>query len=152
MVILYRDPITHAASLMEKHLEYNKLQTEDPFVLEYMNWLGHHEFGQNQKPFAFSNSGENLNGDKESLDYWLKSWINYYSFVLTLDHPNTILINYDAYCKDPKTTIEVILKKVGISADLPGYNPFVNKRKTDHEYSNDIYNSALEIYRKLNSR
>ena len=29
MVILYRDPLTHAASLMEKHCDYKKLQKED---------------------------------------------------------------------------------------------------------------------------
>jgi hypothetical protein len=152
MVILYRDPLTHAASLMEKHCDYKKLQKEDPFVLEYMDWLGHHEFGEQQKPFVFRNSEENIHYDKESLDYWLKIWINYYRYVLTIIHPNTILIKYDSYCKDPKETIENILKKIGITTELPDYKSFINLRKTDDEFSNDVYEAAQEVYRQLSNR
>ncbi|UCH14675.1 MAG: hypothetical protein JSV22_01620 [Bacteroidales bacterium] len=152
LVILYRDPLTHAASLMEKHSDYKKLQKEDPFVLEYMNWLGHHEFGEQQKLFVFQNSEENIHYDKESLDYWLKIWINYYRYVLTISHPNTILINYDSYCKNPEETIEKIIKKTGITTELPDYIPFINKRKADDEFSKDVYEEAVEIYRQLRSK
>ncbi|MEN8156620.1 MAG: sulfotransferase family protein [Bacteroidota bacterium] len=152
MVILYRDPITHAASLMEKHHDYQKLQKEDPFVLEYMNWLGHHEFGMKQKPFVFSNSEENNHEDKELIDYWLKIWINYYRYVLTISHPNTILINYESFCKNPTETIETILKKTGITTELPDYKSFTNRRESDHEFSNEVYEAAQEVYRQLNKR
>lgn len=149
MVILYRDPLTHAASLMEKHSDYKKLQKEDPFVLEYMNWLGHHEFGENQKPFLFHSGEANLQGDKESLDYWLMIWINYYKYVLTINHSNTILINYDTYCKNPKEIIETILKKLGIETELPEYVPFINRRKADHKYSENVFKKAQDVYRQL---
>ena len=149
MVILYRDPLTHAASLLEKHLDYQTLQREDPFVLEYMNWLGHHEFGLNQKPFVFGNPEENIDDEKESMDYWLKNWINYYSYVLTIHHPNTILINYEMYCDNPKETIETILKKTGITTDLPEYESFHNTRKPDREFSNELYEQAMKIFRQL---
>jgi hypothetical protein len=152
MVILYRDPLTHAASLMEKHRDYKELQKEDPFVLEYMNWLGHHEFGEQQKPFVLRKSEENIDYDKETLDYWLKIWINYYRYILTISHPNTILINYDSYCKNPKETIETILKKIGITTELPDYKPFINRRKADDEFSNDLYEAAQEVYRQLGNK
>ncbi|MBN1599861.1 MAG: sulfotransferase [Bacteroidales bacterium] len=152
MVILYRDPLTHAASLLEKHRDYKRLQEEDPFVLEYMNWLGHHEFGLNQKPFVFSNSEENIHDGKESMDYWLKIWINYYGYVLTISHPNTILINYDSYCNNPKETIETILKKAGITAELPDYKSFNNRRNAGDEFSDDVYEEARELYRQLCSK
>lgn len=152
MVILYRDPLTHAASLMEKHRYFKKIQREDPFVLEYMNWLGHHEFGEHHKPFVFRNSEENIRYDKESLDYWLKIWINYYRYVLTISHPNTIFIKYDSYCKNPKETIETILKKTGITAELPDYKSFINRRSPDEEFSNDVYEEAREVYRQLSNK
>jgi hypothetical protein len=152
MVILYRDPLTHAASLMEKHRDYKELQKEDPFVLEYMNWLGHHEFGEQQKPFVLRKSEENIDYDKETLDYWLKIWINYYRYILTISHPNTILINYDSYCKNPKETIETILKKTGITTELPDYKPFINRRKADDKFSNDLYKEAQEVYRQLSNK
>jgi hypothetical protein len=151
MVILYRDPLTHASSLMEKHREYKKLQNEDPFVLEYMNWLGHHEFGENQKPFLFSNTEESIPDSKESLDYWLKVWINYYQYVLAIRHTNTLLINYNSYCNKPEETIETILLKTGIKAEMPDYKPFINQRKTDNKYSEDVYKLAQQVYQQINN-
>jgi hypothetical protein len=149
MVIMYRDPLSHATSLMEKHHEYTKLQRKDTFVLEYMNWLGHHEFGMKQKPFVFQNSEVNLDNNKESLNYWLKIWINYYKYVLTFSEHNTILINYDSYCSNPKETVETILNKTRIVTELPNYKPFINNRKTDEEFSEDVYHEAHKVYKQL---
>ncbi len=151
MVILYRDPLTHAASLMEKHHEYKILQEDDPFVLEYMNWLGHHEFGINQKPFMFNNSKPFIN-NKESIDYWLESWINYYQYALSLDNHNTLFINYDSFCTNPKKTIEQILQNSKIKTKTPDYAAFVNKRKTRNDYSEAIYAKALEIFNLLKNK
>ena len=152
MVILYRDPLTHAASLLEKHKDYLKLQQEDPFVLEYMDWLGHHEFGTHQKQFVFDTSEKEINDDKLSLDYWLKVWINYYGYALSIDHPNTLFINYDEFCKNPGSTLEDILSKTKIETSLPVYEPFVNKRKSDHQFSAEVKAKAQEIYGQLNSK
>lgn len=149
MVILYREPLGHAASLLEKHKYYEKLQSEDPFVLEYMNWLGHHEFGKGHKPFQFHDAETNLTDEKESLDYWLNVWINYYRYVLTISHPNTLLINYDTYCKAPKATVETILKKTRIHTELPEYKPFHNQRRTEEKFTQDLYDMAQEIYEQL---
>ncbi|ALO14608.1 hypothetical protein L21SP5_00941 [Salinivirga cyanobacteriivorans] len=149
MVLMFRDPLTHAASLMEKHLEYQKLQKEDPFVLEYMNWLGHHEFGLNQKPFVFSEHAYHNQYDKTSLNYWLKNWIYYYQYILKTDHPNTLLINYDDYCKNPGSIVETVLQKTTISADIPDYKAFNNSRKTNREYDKSLYEEAQQVYSKL---
>jgi len=149
MVILYRDPLSHAASLLDKHNDYIKQQNQDPFILEYMNWLGHHEFGENQKPFVFPDSEVNIPGDQQSMDYWLKTWINYYEYVISISHPNTIFIQYDSFCENPKNTIENILELTGISTDIPDYRPFQNKRTIDYQYTPELYETALSIYRQL---
>ena len=52
-VVMFRDPLKHAASLLAMHQKYCTMQGDDPFVLEYMNWLAHHEFGLGHKPFNF---------------------------------------------------------------------------------------------------
>ncbi|HKK43035.1 MAG TPA: hypothetical protein VJ963_11545, partial [Bacteroidales bacterium] len=149
MVILYRDPLIHAASLLEKHREFKKLQEEDPFVLEYMNWLGHHEFGLNQKAFSFNGRHYDSNNDKDSMDYWLEAWINYYSYALTIDHPHTLIINYGSYCAKPEVTVKSILENAGLSGELPDYKPFNNKRKTVEKFSEKINERAQEIYIQL---
>ncbi|GAB4277832.1 MAG: hypothetical protein Kow0068_01140 [Marinilabiliales bacterium] len=149
MLILFRDPLTHASSLMEKHFDYIKLQEEDPFVLEYMNWLGHHEFGKNQKPFLLNNSKSDFSVDKTNLDYWLKLWINYYKNILPVNHPNTILINYDEYCNQPGKIVRTVIEKLNIDAETPEYKAFKNKRKTVQNYSVELYEEAMTIYNQL---
>jgi hypothetical protein len=149
MVILFRNPITQAASLKEKHIYYTKLQENDPFVLDYMNWLGHHEFGKNQKPFVFNNTPPDIREDKSTLDYWLKIWINFYEFALTIDHPNTIFINYETYCQEPKKTIDKILEKTGIKNNPVQNKPFRNERKNTEKISDALNHKAQELYQKL---
>jgi len=149
MVILFRDPLTHASSLLEKHLDYRNMQNEDRFILEYMDWLGHHEFGLHQKQFVFQEKSNIISGDRDKLDYWLKIWMNYYTFVLGIKDRNTLLINYDAYCTNPTEVIEKIVRKSGITAELPDYRSFTNKRKAEHDYSPDILKMADTIYQQL---
>jgi hypothetical protein len=148
MVILFREPALHAASLMEKHLSYQKLQDEDPFVLEYMDWLGHHEFGLHQKQFLLGNDGL-ITEDKSSPDYWLQIWINYYNYALTFKHENTWFINYDDYCANPGGNISLILDKFNISKSVSGFKPFTNRRKVQLHFSQDLLNHARDIYTKL---
>ncbi|MGM0649656.1 MAG: sulfotransferase family protein [Bacteroidota bacterium] len=152
MVVLYRDPLSHAASLKEKHIDYIKQQSEDTFILEYMNWLGHHEFGSNQKPFSLN--GEVLDNaqDKSKIDFWLQSWINYYNYALTINHPNTIFVNYNDYCKRPSETIERIVKKINIATKLPQYKPFHNPREIRDNYSKDLLEKAMFIYEQLKEK
>ncbi|PLX16889.1 MAG: sulfotransferase family protein [Salinivirgaceae bacterium] len=150
MVIMYREPLAHAASLFEKHKEYKELQTKDPFVMEYMNWLGHHEFGLNQKFFKFQDSPYENNYEKNSLNYWLKNWIYYYSYVIEIDHPNTILINYDDYCMSPEKVVGDVISKTPIEAKLPELKPFHNSRKINLDYNESLYEEAIRLFQKLN--
>ncbi len=149
IVFMYRDPLTHAASLMEKHKEYSALQKEDSFVLEYMDWLGHHEFGLNQKTFQFNDSAISFNDDKSSLDYWLQVWINYYSHLLKIDKTHTLFIDYDSYCKQPKEVLESVYQKAGMEVYLPALSPFDNKRKVTLNCSEQLKAKAEEIYAQL---
>jgi hypothetical protein len=91
MIVLFRHPLYHAASLLEKHRSYLQMQESDPFVLEYMNWLGHHEFGENHKPFAFNNQ-ELPQGDTLRLDYWLDVWVNHYQYALSIQDSRVLFI------------------------------------------------------------
>lgn len=150
MVILFREPALHAASLMEKHKSYQKLQAEDPFVLEYMDWLGHHEFGLHQKQFLFDEEGL-IADEKSSPDYWLKIWLNYYSYALSVKHDNTLFINYDDYCANPAANISLILEKYAVPVPSSGFRTFVNRRKAHLDFSPELLSQANEMYSKLNA-
>lgn len=155
MVVLFRDPITHAASLLDKHLYYSKAQKEDPFILEYMNWLGHHEFGLNQKPFVFEKENRFTHYKKDTLDYWLYSWINYYKKALEMQHANTVFVNYSEYCTKPNDVLSNILEKVGMKINLSTIDGFQNRRKSELptnaallQEANDVFKRLIEISRQ----
>jgi hypothetical protein len=48
--------------------------------------------------------------------------------------------------------VGAILEKSGISADLPEYKPFHNKRHTEYKYSPGLYETAHNIYRQLGDK
>jgi hypothetical protein len=152
IVIMFREPLAHASSLMEKHVEYKKLQDDDPFVLEYMNWLGHHEFGKNQKSFVFKDHFYYNQYDKNILNHWITNWIYYYSYILTLDHPQTILIDYESYCKNPKAVVNRILEKSGIKPNKSEFKTFNNNRKANLDYDKALYENATVIYNRLKNK
>lgn len=148
-IFMFRNPLSHAASLLQKHRDYSVLQKEDPFVLEYMDWLGHHEFGLHQKPFYFSPKTPEFNEDKMSLDYWLRIWINYYSYLLSIDRTNAYFVDYEFYCEKPMELLEAINHKLGIKASIPEIKPYQNRRKTEIECSEELKAKAMAIYAQL---
>lgn len=148
-VMMFRHPLYHAKSLLAKHLEFSEMQKHDGFMLEYMDWLGHHEFGLNHKPFYFS---KEITGDTSKLDYWLQVWINYYSKALDIECKNTMWVSYDAFCSRPSEVIEVICNKVGLESVIPKIESHSNTRKVDEDVSSDLLNDALNLYDQLLSR
>ena len=150
-IFMFRDPLSHAASLLEKHKDYTAMQAEDPFVLEYMNWLGHHEFGQHQKPFQFTAESNQFSDDKLSLDYWLEIWINYYSYLLTLERKNVIFVDYELYCSNPKAVLEGIYRKLEEKVQVKEVEAYNNKRKVNYQYKEELKEKADSIYNQLKS-
>ncbi|RYE03047.1 MAG: sulfotransferase [Sphingomonadales bacterium] len=95
----FRDPLQQALSLRNQHVRAVALAAEDAFRRRFMTWLGHHEFGADQRRFAFP--GAPAGGDREGVDYWLRTWIAVYSALL--DQPGAVcarqlFVDYDALC------------------------------------------------------
>lgn len=155
-IVMYRHPLYHAASLLEKHLQYVKMQEEDPFVLEYMNWLGHHEFGKNHLPFEFdgidAHPGMNGYNDPTTLNYWLTVWLTVYSYAATIADRNTHFVSYDDFCANPIEALRQPLSSIpGIN--LPaGATGHVNKREVSASYDEELMKEAEEVYHVLGAK
>ena len=54
-LVVFRSPLSHARSLLKVHKKLSEKQSADKFILEYMNVLGHWEFGKGKKPWVFPN-------------------------------------------------------------------------------------------------
>lgn len=150
VIFLFRDPIDHAYSLLNQHKRYCKFQQEDSFILEYMNWLGHHEFGLNHKNFKLMQSTEVAYG-RETLNYWVQGWVAYYSTLLTLlpDDPNAILIEYSDFASKPERTLTVLEQQLNLQFGSKPSAPFEGVRRTGLDVEHDLKERAENIYQQL---
>jgi hypothetical protein len=115
ILLIFRYPVAQAFSLLNQHKRFSQLHSEDQFALDYMNWLGHHEFGLNHKPFNLSPINNRKQYDTRSINYWLTLWISYHAKILTLiDDKNLHLIEYADLCNKPNE----LLSKIGVELNL----------------------------------
>ena len=75
IIIPFRNPIQHAYSLLNQHKRFCILQKKNKFILEYMNLLGHYEFGLEHKSWNKSTNYNNF----DDLNYWLEQWYIFFS-------------------------------------------------------------------------
>ncbi len=149
VIFMFRDPLSHAYSLLSQHRRYLQSQKEDPFVLEYMNWLGHHEFGLGQKTFSFEGSTE-IQGDKNGLDYWLMVWNNYYHYLMSfVKDENLYLVEYSDYCDFPNKILNEIMDGIGIDYVYEGIDSFSNQKEIKEAYSKEVLESSTLLYKGL---
>lgn len=141
-----RDPLAHATSLLQQH---KRFLNADPFVRDYMTWLGHHEFGATHRPFLF---GTRLSGDPLTLDYWLMSWLNAYG---ALDQAeagaaNVAFVPYEALSADPAVW-QAVAARIAIAAGASQeLRPVADKAPADHDA--DLGAAARDLHRRLSER
>ena len=150
ILIPFRNPEDHAASLLKQHIEFIKKQQNDTFVLSYMSWLGHFEFGLNFKPLKVVENIK-LNNFNESLNinFWLKYWIETHIYILNNLNKNTTLIDYDNLCDKPKESLTHIEKITFLKSNsLVKSNKYIRAVK-NHQSKNlnlKLLNKAKDIH------
>lgn len=151
-VVVFRDPIKTAISLLENHLHFIKLAKKDNFFKDYLLMMRHLEFGphHNSQKHLISD----LNLDINSADYWLKNWIDFTEDVLLKikDNPNKFVI----FCTDFKITtdsVDLILDKIEIKKNIN--KKMINSPmqttsyNNDHKFSEKLKQKAFINYYKL---
>lgn len=152
-IFLFRKPEEHAYSLLNQHRRFSEFQNESDFIQTYLNWLGHHEFGKNQKVFKFDQEIPNIPYDKNSLDYWLYIWLNYYNYLRQVTDTNYMLIEYEDYLNKPQEVLQYIEQEMGVPFDYSGIVPFSNNRQVDMSTCDPELLSATDaIYKSLQER
>ena len=114
VVVVVRNPWDHAASLLRQHLNFATLHGKEPFTRRYMADLGHFEFGDLHKPFAFSGLELLLtNREPKMLDYWLAYWIAAFDHVLA-HRESVIVLSYEATCRNAGAALQTLSRQLGI--------------------------------------
>ena len=154
VIITYRDPLEHALSLQNQHMHFSKIQGCDAFILKYMNWLGHHEFGLCQKAFylnpkIFDRMKKLSNYD---INFWLLSWLNYYSYVLENYSDTCILFSYKLFSVNPTKIINNLLQMLDIQTMNLNINTYLQQSRNAKKVDNFILSECMDVYIKLNNK
>ncbi len=149
-VLMFREPLAHAASLLAMHRRYTAMQDGDPFVRTYMDWLAHHEFGGGHKPFRFGS--EPAKGDPETLDYWLDRWTDYYRHALTVDGHRLLLVSHAMWSASPSAVLQAVLTEADIEAVAPRIEPHTRQRDVNDTADPKRLEAARAVYNQLVER
>lgn len=152
ILVIVRDPISHSSSLLNQHINFIKLQKENPFVLKYMDDIGHYDFGLNYKTISFEKkffSKYKL----DSINYWLDYWCYIFGNILNFKNSINIILLEDLL-NDPNRTMKKLLKIVNLDvSDSKDYKKFFDKKNIQFKFQNKIEKSLLlkanKIYTSL---
>ena len=146
-IIPFRHPLQHSISLLNQQKNFTKIQNDEKFILNYMNFLGHNEFGLNHKPWFKPKFYFN----KNDINYWLEQWIKFYKFIYLKHKDDT---NYCKFICYEKLDSPLYLTRLNnfIQIDNKNLTKFdVSLKKKIEKYDNDLLLTAIELYEKLNN-
>ena len=157
-IILFREPLPHCFSLLSQHLNFLNLQKSDPFILEYMNLIGHNEFGLGVKPFIYPTTSDNwyLKYDPLYINYWIKQWIETYSWIIEsgiTNLQNVYLVSYELLCENNGLYKE-LCSILNIKNTNTGID-FSNNNKKDfnkNDLNKNLFKTAETIYKSLQEK
>lgn len=155
--IIFRDPIYQSLSLLNMHKRFTKLQNKDKYILDYMNLIGHREFGKGARKFSYDNKviKKNKKFHINTINYWLEQWINCYSWLLKKKlflQKNIYFVSYEKVCRDDEylNNLYSILK---ISKNNPTILDLKNKELDFCEYEIDtsLKEMSYKIYEEMSN-
>lgn len=151
IILLFRDPVAHASSLLKLHKKFSNEQQNDPFELEYFNFLGHHEFGLNHKPFKLTEyfSKAQKNYTPADINYWVLLWINYYEFALTKLIESDIIVSFEDLSKDPERVYLALQTKLSKLNNFGNFDQFEPTTVLSDDINPEIKEKAKSIYLRL---
>lgn len=121
IVVPFREPVQHAASLLRQHENFIAVHARDAFTAAYMKGLGHYDFGANLKPVDFDGwYAATPHRDAHTLDFWLAYWIAAYGHLLDRHGDRIILVGHEELCADPQRVMAALGTRLGL-ADVAGF-------------------------------
>lgn len=154
ILIPFRNPLSHAASLLRQHGNFMTQQQNDRFVRSYMTWLVHHEFGLDHRPFRFDDAGvQRLSAlQPDEIDYWLEIWRQTYAWLERSAPKDAVFVCYEDLCGDAGVW-KRLAGLCGINADDGPNEPFISGNSDLGVATQSILlDEAAGIYERLVER
>lgn len=117
MIVPFREPLQHAASLLSQHLGFLRTHKQDKFARDYMRGIGHYDFGDNFLPVNFDNwlVGDRR-ADAEQLAFWLEYWIAAYRNIHRSMGDSQLLLSFDRLTRHPRSTLISVADHLELSS------------------------------------
>lgn len=104
IIVPFRDPLQHAASLLRQHRNFLEMHRNDRFARQYMAGIGHFDFGENLRPVNFNAWLDRATqADPENIGFWLEYWFETYTELA--ERPEIHLVCYEDLCAAPHETL-----------------------------------------------
>lgn len=104
IIVPFRDPLQHAASLLRQHRNFLGMHRKDRFARQYMAGIGHFDFGENLRPVDFGSWLDRAtHRDPEAIGFWLEYWFEAYAHLVGRDEIH--LVCYEDLCTAPRDTL-----------------------------------------------
>ena len=146
LVVPFRDPVQQSNSLLRQHSNIKSKQKKNKFILEYMNSIGHHEFGLGYKFRRQPNKFHDTN----NINHWIEQWYLFYlSAVNKFENNKSVyFLNYELMCED-ENYFRRFCKILDIDTQ-DSKNNFVNKNSYNPKDVNDkILSNSMDIFKYL---
>lgn len=113
-VVPFRGAAAHVRSLMVQHQTLGELQRRDSFARQYMEYLGHYEFGDLLKPVEFPRRGVPDAGASGlgSSAFWFDYWYRAFSYLIELPRARIHFVDYDELCQRPRTSLRKLCDRL----------------------------------------
>lgn len=115
IVIPVRDPVAQVASLLRQHRRFCALHDRDPFARQYMEGLGHFEFGAALRPIAFGEVPPDP-AEADEVGFWLGYWNDAYEHVLATAGGRAVFVDHDALSAAPERGLQALAAVLGLDA------------------------------------
>ena len=146
ILIPFREPSQQAYSLLNQHKRFIYLTNHDTFISDYMNWIGHKEFGPNYIPLF--NEGL-AHTDTQNINHWLEQWYLSYKKCKNIfkDTSNICFVCYEEICHNNDYWQE-ILKYLDINKSY-NFNFMESKKNISLDTDINLYNKTSFLYDQI---
>lgn len=153
-VVPIRKPLEHAFSLFQQHQRFTELQMTDKFVKQYMDDIGHFEFGLSLKPLQLNCVFESIY-DNNNPNYWLDYWIYCHSYIWQ-NVDDFLIVDLESLISNENATMSKLMKKICDRNQWESDQKFFkksNSRPNNFKFDPKLIDRAEETYKNLfNSR
>jgi len=152
IVIPIRDPLKTAESSLRMHRRFIKLQEEDPFVLEYMNLIGHHEFGKGLRWLEVGGKPFSSNYEPDKLECWLEYWIYIHKEIESAEPNHLTFVDFDLLRSGDLKSRNIITKRCQIQKDhnvfFKHIKPGANSCNSHHDFQSKLLCNTAELIKR----